>query len=141
MHMLGMPKDMQTDPRYPGGVVEEILEFLRARVEAVVAKGVDPGQLIIDPGIGFGKTVTHNLTILQGIPDLRSLGLPVLIGASRKWFIGQVTGREVGDRLSGSLAAAAAAVVAGADIVRAHEVEETVLAVRVAHAIVRPDLW
>jgi dihydropteroate synthase len=141
MHMLGMPKDMQTDPRYPGGVVEGILGFLRERVDAVVAEGVDRGQLIIDPGIGFGKTVAQNLTILQGIPDLRSLGLPVLVGASRKWFIGQVTGREVGDRLSGSLAAAAAAVVAGADIVRAHDVEETVLAVRVAHAIARPDRW
>jgi dihydropteroate synthase len=141
MHMLGMPKDMQEDPQYPRGVVEEILDFMVERIDAAVSVGVDRGQLIIDPGIGFGKTVAHNLTILQGIPDLRSLGLPVLIGASRKWFIGQVTGREVGDRLSGSLAAAAAAVVAGADIVRAHEVEETVLAVRVAHAIARPDHW
>ncbi len=141
MHMLGMPKDMQADPRYPRGVVEEITDFLEGRVAAVTEAGVDRGQLILDPGIGFGKTVAQNLTILNRLPELRSMGMPVLVGASRKWFIGQITGSEVTDRVPGSIAAAATAVLAGADIVRVHDVEDTVQAVRVAHAIRRPYLW
>jgi dihydropteroate synthase len=135
MHMLGMPKDMQTDPRYPGGVVEEITEFLRERIEVVTGAGVGADQVIVDPGIGFGKTVEHNLTILRRLQDLRVLGAPVMVGASRKWFIGQVTGAGVEDRLLGSVAAAVAAVLGGADIIRAHDVGETVQAVRLVHAI------
>jgi dihydropteroate synthase len=135
MHMLGMPKTMQDDPTYPRGVVEEITGFLRGRMEAVTAAGVDGDQLILDPGLGFGKTVPHNLTILDRLVEFRKLGRPLLVGASRKWFIGLVTGAEVDERLGGSLAAAVMAVLGGADIVRAHDVSETVHAVRLAHAV------
>ena len=135
MHMLGMPKHMQVDPTYPRGVVEEIAEFLEGRMEAVVSAGVDVDQLILDPGIGFGKTVPHNLTILDRLVEFKRLGRPLLVGASRKWFIGLVTGAEVDERLGGSVAAAVVAVLGGADIVRVHDVSETVHAVRLAHAV------
>jgi dihydropteroate synthase len=138
MHMLGMPKDMQTDPRYPRGVMEEVLEFLEARIEVVMADGVGRDQLIADPGIGFGKTVEHNLTILENLGKMGVLEVPIMVGASRKWFIGQLTGRDVDDRVVGSVAAAVAAVLAGADIVRVHDVADTVSAVQIAHAIGRP---
>jgi dihydropteroate synthase len=126
---------MQQDPSDPRGVVEEVVDFLRARVVAVGAAGVRREQLIVDPGIGFGKTVEHNLALIRELPRIRTLGLPVMVGASRKWFIGQLTGRPVDERLGGSLAAASVAIVLGADIVRAHDVGETVQAVRVAHAL------
>jgi dihydropteroate synthase len=135
MHMLGMPRTMQQDPSYPKGVVEEVVDFLRARLGAVAAAGVRREQVIVDPGIGFGKTVEHNLALIRQLPRIKALGLPVMVGASRKWFIGQLTGRPVDGRLGGSLAAASVAVVLGADIVRAHDVAETVQAVRVAHAV------
>jgi dihydropteroate synthase len=141
MHMLGMPRDMQVDPRYPGGVVEEIAGFLRDRVDAVTAAGVGHDRLILDPGIGFGKSVAHNLAILRGLGDLRALGLPLMVGASRKWFIGQVTGRPVDDRVAGSVAAAVVAAMAGVEMLRVHDVAETVQAVRVATAISRSGPW
>ncbi len=135
MHMLGMPKTMQEDPTYPRGVIEEISAFFRERMQAVKSTGVDPEQVILDPGIGFGKTVPHNLTILDRLVELRELGRPILVGASRKWFIGLVGGGEPGERLGGSISAAVIAVLGGADIVRVHDVAETVQAVRVAHAV------
>jgi dihydropteroate synthase len=135
MHMMGMPKTMQEDPTYPRGVIEEISAFFRERMEAVTSTGVDLEQVILDPGIGFGKTVPHNLTILDRLVELRELGRPILVGASRKWFIGLVGGGEPGERLGGSIAAAVVAVLGGADIVRVHDVAETVQAVRVAHAV------
>ncbi len=135
MHMLGMPKTMQQDPCYPRGVVAEVVDFLRARVDAVVAAGVRREQVVVDPGIGFGKTVEHNLALIRELPRIKALGHPVMVGASRKWFIGQLTGRPVDQRLGGSVAAAALAVTLGADIVRAHDVAETVQAVRIAHAV------
>ena len=135
MHMLGMPKDMQEDPYYPGGVVEEILEFLEQRIYTVTSAGVRMEQLIVDPGIGFGKTVEHNLTILRRIGEFKALGAPVLVGGSRKWFIGQLTDAELDQRVPGSVAVATAAVLGGVDIVRAHDVAQTVQAVKVAFAI------
>jgi dihydropteroate synthase len=141
MHMLGMPKDMQDDPRYPRGVIEEIAGFFRERMDVVMGAGVDSDQIILDPGIGFGKTVAHNLTILDRLVELRELGRPLMVGASRKWFIGQLTGGDVDDRLFGSVAAAIVAVMGGADIVRVHDVAETVQAVRVVHAITRYEEW
>jgi dihydropteroate synthase len=135
MHMLGMPKSMQEDPRYPRGVIEEITSFFNDRMEALEAVGVDRDQMILDPGIGFGKTVPHNLTIMDRLNELRELGRPILVGASRKMFIGLVTGAEVDQRLGGSVAAAVMAVMGGADIVRVHDVAETVNAVRFAHAV------
>jgi len=141
MHMLGMPKDMQDDPQYPRGVIEEIAGFFWDRMKVVEAAGVDREQLILDPGIGFGKTVVHNLTILDRLVELKELGPPLMVGASRKWFIGQVSGGDVDDRLAGSIAAAVAAVLGGADVVRVHDVAETVQAVRVAHAITNYEEW
>ena len=135
MHMLGMPKDMQDDPRYPGGVVEEITAFFGERLDAVTADGVDRDQVILDPGIGFGKTVEHNLTIVRRLGAFKELGAPLLVGASRKWFIGQITGRPVDDRLAGSLVVTAVAANHGADIVRVHDVAETVEALRMLWAI------
>jgi len=137
MHMLGQPRTMQKDPRYPKGVVEEVVAFLRGRVRAVRKAGVARGQVILDPGIGFGKTVAHNLELIRELRKLKGLGYPVMVGPSRKWFIGQITGSPVRERQAGSVAAAVAAVLAGADIVRVHDVAETVPAVRVASAIMR----
>jgi dihydropteroate synthase len=141
MHMLGMPKHMQEDPRYPRGVIEEIAGFFGERMEAVMASGVARDQLILDPGIGFGKKVAHNLAILDRLVELRQLGRPLLVGASRKWFIGQVAGGDTEERLGGSVAAAVIAVLGGADIVRVHDVAETVQAVRVAHAVTHYAEW
>jgi dihydropteroate synthase len=107
----------------------------------VEAAGVARDQVILDPGIGFGKTVPHNLTILDRLVEFRELGRPILVGASRKWFIGLVGGGEVDERLGGSIAAAVMAVAGGADIVRVHDVAETVQAVRVAHAVTNYGEW
>jgi dihydropteroate synthase len=131
---------MQEDPHYPRGVVEEITVFLEERVEAVTKLGVSREQIILDPGIGFGKTVEHNLTILRDLERFTGLELPLMVGASRKWFIGEVTGRPVDDRIQGSVAAAVSAVLNGAAIVRTHDIEETLLAVQMASAI-RMGTW
>jgi dihydropteroate synthase len=123
MHCKGTPADMQRDPRYDD-LLGEIAEFLQTSAERALRAGVPPGGIIIDPGIGFGKTVGHNLTILKRLSVLAELGYPVAVGPSRKSFIGAALGLEVGDRLEGSLAAAAVAVANGADLVRLHDVKE-----------------
>jgi len=125
MHMKGEPKTMQRDPTY-GDVVAEVLAFLEERTKVAVAAGVDPRSLVVDPGLGFGKMPEHNSEILRRLPEFRRLGYPVLIGASRKRFLG----REPGQRLQGSVATALLAVDGGADIVRVHDVAETVAALR-----------
>ena len=134
MHMQGVPASMQHNPRYDD-VVESVVQFLSARVDACVAGGIDRARLCIDPGIGFGKRLPHNLALLTAIPRLRALGLPVLIGVSRKSMFGDLLGLPVNQRLSASLSAAAVAVFLGAAIVRAHDVRATVDAVRVAEAL------
>jgi dihydropteroate synthase len=135
MHLRGEPRTMQHDPRYDD-VVAEVFEHLAERLWALAAAGVPPERVAIDPGIGFGKTVAHNLTLLRRLREFTSLGRPVLIGASRKGFIGQLAAvPEPVDRLPGSVAVAAVAVAAGARLLRVHDVAETVQAVRVAHAI------
>ncbi len=139
MHMLGMPKDMQDDPRYPRGVIEEITEFFRQRLEDVSTAGVDRDQVILDPGIGFGKTVEHNLQILRNLGAFREIGPPLLVGVSRKRFIGQITGRAVDDRQAGSLAAALIAANHGAAILRVHDVADTVAGLRVMQALRKVD--
>jgi dihydropteroate synthase len=137
MHMLGDPTTMQDDPRYDD-VVAEVTEFLRERIEAAVFAGIPEERICIDPGIGFGKNVEHNLALLRAVPALRPLGAAVMIGASRKRFIGVLTGTEnPADRLEGSLAAAVVAASLGADIVRVHDVAATVRALQVADAVVR----
>jgi dihydropteroate synthase len=137
MHMLGEPKTMQDDPRYDD-VVAEVHEFLRERIEAAVFAGIPEERICIDPGIGFGKTVDHNLALLRAVPALRMLGAAVMVGASRKGFIGTLTGvADPAARLQGSLAVAVLAAAHGADLVRVHDVEATVRALKVADAVVR----
>jgi dihydropteroate synthase len=133
MHMLGTPESMQSDPRY-ADVVGEVSGWLGARVAALRDAGVDPSRVLVDPGIGFGKRIEHNLALIAGIDRLRLLA-PVLIGVSRKSMIGMITGRPVGERLAGGLAAMLAAVARGARVVRVHDVAETRDALRVWRAI------
>src|SRR5262245_13980968 len=137
MHMLGEPRTMQDDPRYDD-VVGEVHEFLRERIEAAVFAGITEERVCIDPGIGFGKNVDHNLALIRSISALRPLGAAVLVGASRKRFLGTLMGvEEPTDRLEGSLATAVLAASLGADVVRVHDVAETVRALKVADAVVR----
>ena len=135
MHMQGTPQTMQQQPRYDD-VVREVGEFFQERLNALRAHGVSPDQIIFDPGIGFGKTTEHNLELLAGLAQFRACERPVLIGVSRKAFIGTVTGaREAADRLPGSLACACAAVAQGAQIIRTHDVAATHQALRLTEAI------
>jgi dihydropteroate synthase len=134
MHMRGQPRDMQDDPRYRD-VVAEVSAFLGERVQAARDAGVPAGAILVDPGIGFGKTLEHNLTLLRGLGAIRALGHPVLVGLSRKGMIGAVTGRPLGARDAGSLGGALAAVAAGADVVRVHDVAGSVDALAVWRAI------
>jgi len=131
MHMKGEPRTMQVKPRYKD-VVPEVIAFLQDRVDAAEAAGVRPGRIMVDPGIGFGKTLEHNLEIIARLREFRALGKPVVIGVSRKSFIGKLTGLPADERLEGSLAAAVLAVRNGADVVRVHDVQETVRALKVA---------
>jgi dihydropteroate synthase len=134
VHMLGVPKTMQTKPEYED-VVADIVRFLRTRIADAVAGGVDPEKLVIDPGIGFGKTVEQNLQILRQLGAFRSLGRPILVGVSRKGFLGKLLDVEVEDRLEGGLSAAVLAARHGAHIVRTHDVQATVRALTIADAI------
>lgn len=136
MHMLGDdPRLMQQDPRY-GDVALEVAGFLADRVAAAEAAGIPRARIALDPGIGFGKTPAHNLALLERLPLLVGLGCPVLVGASRKGFLGRLSGvAEAGRRLPGSLAAALFAATRGAAILRVHDVAETVQALRVWRAL------
>ena len=136
MHMLGNPKTMQEHPRY-ADVVGEVRAFLADRIAALEAAGLPSEAVAVDPGIGFGKALEHNLALLRGLDGLAALGHPVVIGLSRKSFIGLLGAGEKGERLPGSLAAEALAVSRGANVVRAHDVAETVRAMCVADALVR----
>ena len=136
MHMQGEPGTMQADPHYDD-VVEEVHAFLAGRVEACEIAGIGRDRIVVDPGFGFGKTPAHNLALLAGLREFARDGLPVLAGLSRKSMIGTLTGRATGERLAGSVALAALAVANGASIIRAHDVAETVDAVKVAAAIRR----
>jgi dihydropteroate synthase len=139
MHMLGEPKTMQDEPRYndaPG----EVTAFLALRAAALETAGVARERIVLDPGIGFGKRVHHNLEILKSIDGLRELGYPVLVGASRKSFLGGLLGGAApGERLPGSLAVAAHCRAKGVEMVRVHEVRETAALFRVLEAIERPE--
>ena len=134
MHMQGEPGTMQQAPAYED-VVAEVQDWLRERVVALGAAGVEATRIVLDPGIGFGKTVDHNLQLLEALDEFAVFGMPLLIGVSRKSLIGALTGRPVDGRLAGSLAAALAAVARGAKIVRVHDVPETRDALRVWQAI------
>ncbi|MBA3588399.1 dihydropteroate synthase [Methylibium sp.] len=133
MHMRGEPKSMQADPHY-GDVVAEVADFLRERMQALLARGVGPARIALDPGIGFGKTPAHNFELLARQRELLALGAPLLAGWSRKSSLGTLTGRPVEGRLVASVASALAAVQLGARIVRVHDVAETVDALKVWRA-------
>ncbi len=134
MHMKGTPADMQQDPRYDD-VVAEVRDFLAAR--AAWAEGEGVKEVVVDPGIGFGKTLEHNLALINNVPALADLGRPVMIGHSRKSFIGKLTGAAVDGRLAGSVAAALVAARRGAHLLRVHDVAATAQALAVAAAVVR----
>lgn len=134
MHMQGEPRSMQDDPRYDD-VVTDVIAFLRARIAACVAAGIQRERLVIDPGFGFGKTAQHNLELLRRLHELRELELPVLVGMSRKSMIGKILNRDVGQRLYGGLAAAVLAVWQGAAMIRTHDVRATLDAIRMCHAV------
>jgi dihydropteroate synthase len=134
MHMQGTPRTMQLNPSY-GDVVSDIIGFLRDRVDALERGGVDPRRIMVDPGIGFGKTLAHNLEILARLREFRTLGKPLVIGVSRKAFIGKVTGLPPEQRLGGSISATMEAAMGGADILRVHDVLDTSSALKVMQAI------
>ena len=138
MHMQGAPRTMQHAPAYDD-VVREVGDFLLARAQACVDAGIERERIAIDPGFGFGKTLQHNLDLLRGLPEIAAFGYPVVAGLSRKASIGRLTGRDVGERLAGSLAAALAALERGASIVRVHDVRETADAIKVWRAICEED--
>ena len=141
MHMRGDPVSMQANPTYETDVVLEVAEFLERQVEVACAAGVDPGAILVDPGIGFGKTVDHNLELLQRLDELRTLtAQPVLVGTSRKSVIGQVLGLPVDDRLEGTAATVACAIARGADMVRVHDVREMTRVCRMTDAVLRREV-
>jgi len=136
MHMQGTPRTMQANPQYDD-VVNDIMAFLEDRRACALQAGISDEQIVFDPGIGFGKTVEHNLTILRRLGEFHRLGRPVLVGPSRKSFIGKVLDLPVDDRLEGTAAAVAAAILAGASIVRVHDVRAMIRVARVSEAIRR----
>jgi dihydropteroate synthase len=134
MHKQGDPQTMQQQPHYEN-VVAEVARFLRERIAAAEAAGITKERIAIDPGFGFGKTLTHNLDLLRHLDRLCELGMPIMAGLSRKSMLGTITGRDVGDRVAASIAAALIAVQHGASIVRVHDVRETVDALNIWNAV------
>jgi len=125
---------MQQRPVYQN-VLEEVSEFLRGRIAVLEAAGIAKQRIVIDPGFGFGKTLAHNLELLKQLDSLNKLGVPILVGLSRKSMLGAITGRDVGDRIVASVTAAMLAVQRGASIVRVHDVRETVDALKILNAV------
>lgn len=140
MHMQGEPRTMQMEPAYTN-VVSEVREFLQSRIDACIAAGIARDRLVVDPGIGFGKRIEHNMELLVRLPELLKLGHPLLIGVSRKSMFGTLLGRTVDERLAGGLAVAVSSVLAGASIVRTHDVAETVDALKIAAALRMSGYW
>jgi dihydropteroate synthase len=139
MHMLGEPRTMQVDPRYDD-VVDDVRAFLEARVEFAVGEGVREEKIIVDPGIGFGKTLRHNLELLRRLEEIVAIGLPVVIGTSRKSFLGRLTGREdPHERVAATVATTVLALERGATVFRVHDVAPTKDALTVATATLRAD--
>jgi dihydropteroate synthase len=134
MHMLGEPRTMQEDPRYDD-VVADVNAFLAERLETAVAAGIDADRVWLDPGIGFGKTGAHNMELLRRLGELRELGCPLVIGTSRKSFLGKVDGSPADQRLGGTIASSVLAAAEGADVLRVHDVAEVRQALAVAAAV------
>jgi len=136
MHMLGDPRTMQADPRYDD-VVSEVKAFLEERMTFAVSQGIEEERIWLDPGIGFGKTVDHNLELLRRLDEIAALGRPLVIGTSRKSFLGKITGREVGERVAATTATNVLALARGASVFRVHDVAEARDALAVAAATLR----
>ncbi len=136
MHMKGSPDVMQAAPVY-GDVVSEVFDFLKRAINAAEKSGIAPDKIMIDPGIGFGKTLEHNLALIRGIRKLKELAKPVLVGTSRKSFLGAITGKDVGERTFATAASVSAAIMNGADIVRVHDVGDMADVTRVIDAIIK----
>lgn len=138
MHMQGQPTTMQQKPDYTA-VVEDVARYLESRVASCEQAGIDRSRIVLDPGFGFGKTLQHNLELLNRLAELVELGFPLLVGLSRKSMIGRVLNSEVGQRLAGSLALAVLAADRGASIIRVHDVAETVDAMKLCAAVKQQD--
>ena len=136
MHMLGEPRTMQEDPHYDD-VVDDVRAFLEQRLRSAVAAGIAEDNVWLDPGIGFGKTVDHNLELLQRLDELTTLGRPIVVGTSRKGFIGTITGRQVEGRVPGTIATNVIALANGAEVFRVHDVAAVAQALAVAGATLR----
>jgi dihydropteroate synthase len=136
--MQGMPRTMQLNPTYEA-LIDEVFSFLHRRLEAAKAGGIAAECLLIDPGIGFGKGARHNLELLRKLPHFHALGQPLVIGTSRKAFIGWILGTDVDERLEGTAATVAAAIAHGADIIRVHDVLAMARVARVMDAMLRPN--
>jgi dihydropteroate synthase len=134
MHMQGSPATMQDRPQYDD-VIDDVTAFFKERLRACLEAGIDQSRVILDPGFGFGKTIEHNLRLVNNLPSLSVDGCPLLVGMSRKSMIGTVLNNEVNQRLAGSLALAAAAAMAGSFIIRVHDVAETFDVVRMLNAV------
>jgi dihydropteroate synthase len=137
MHMKGMPRNMQLNPTYDA-LIDEVFAFLHERLKAAQAGGIPAEHLLLDPGIGFGKGAQHNLELMRKLHHFHALGRPLVIGPSRKSFIGLILGTEVDDRLEGTAAMVAAAIAQGADIIRVHDVQAMVRVARMLDAMLRP---
>ncbi len=140
MHMPGTPRTMQDDPRY-GDVVDDVRAHLAERIEVAVGAGIDEARIWVDPGIGFGKTSEHNLALLRRLGELGELGRPIVVGTSRKSFLGTLTGRDVSARLGGTIASNVLALRAGAEIFRVHDVAPVREALRAAEAMLGRRDW
>ncbi len=136
MHMQGEPRTMQDNPQY-GDVVAEVCEFLARQRHVCLQAGIAREAIVLDPGLGFGKGLAHNLTLLKELPRIAALGSPLLVGVSRKSFIGRILGRDVHERLYGGLGLAALSVLKGARIIRTHDVAETRDAIRMVAAVLQ----
>jgi dihydropteroate synthase len=134
MHMLGDPRTMQANPEY-GDVVVEVRDFLTARMAAAVGAGIEESRIWLDPGIGFGKTAEHNFQLLRRLGELTELGRPLVVGTSRKSFLGRVDGSDTDSRLGGTIATSVLAATAGATVLRVHDVREMAQALTVASAV------
>ncbi|MGC1851712.1 MAG: dihydropteroate synthase, partial [Solirubrobacterales bacterium] len=135
MHMQGDPRTMQASPAYDD-VVDDVKAFLVERLAAALDAGVAEERVWLDPGIGFGKTLEHNLELLRRLGELRELGRPLVVGTSRKSFIGKIDGSDVGDRLGGTLASSVLAAAEGAEVLRVHDVAEAAQALRISKAVI-----
>ena len=134
MHMLGNPQNMQIDPFY-SNLMEELISFFQDRVDVLISNGINKNHIILDPGIGFGKTVEHNFTIIRELSRIVDLGFPVLVGPSRKSFIGKTLSLPPEDRIEGTSAAVTAAIMNGSRIIRVHDIKEILRVIKVAEKI------